>query len=216
MKKQLHPNIWEVIMKSYDFTHDEKYLPKLLNTLSLSKEYTEDLQKNLQKQRIEFLNSLSFEDGLRVVKDALEDEGIKKLVYDNWNSYGDYVKTWRGQIVSCLGSSGISYDEEKKLFFMKGNDELIIPTEAKEELIKSVFSDIFYESLKKEINRCCGYGLYTAAFILSRKMIENLVIDILRLKYPANVPGNLDNIFGRILRDLNLDGFKIFRCFLWN
>jgi len=66
---------------------------------------------------------------------------------------------------------------------------------AKEELIKSQFSDLFYNNLKKEINLSYGYELFTAAFILSRKMIENLVIDVLRLKYPANIPGNLDIYF---------------------
>jgi hypothetical protein len=191
MKRQIHPRIWETIVKAYEFVYDEKYLSKLLSSLDLSKQYIEDSGKNLRTQKIEFLNSLSFEDGLKVVKDALDDGDIKKLRYDNWNCSGDFVKTWRPDIISALESSGIIYDEEKKSFSFKGPGDLIIPVVAKEELVKSQFDDIFYNNLKKEINLAYGYGLFTAAFILSRKMIENLVIDVLRLKYPANVSGNL-------------------------
>ncbi len=44
----------------------------------------------------------------------------------------------------------------------------------------------------KELNICCTYGVYTAAFILCRKIIENLLIDdVILVKYPEkkdNIP----------------------------
>lgn len=44
----------------------------------------------------------------------------------------------------------------------------------------------------KEVNICCTYGAFTAAFILCRKIIENLLIsDIILKKYPQkrdNIP----------------------------
>lgn len=43
--------------------------------------------------------------------------------------------------------------------------------------------DDFYKSLIGEINRCFAYGLPFSLSILIRKLIENLIIDILRKKY---------------------------------
>jgi len=54
------------------------------------------------------------------------------------------------------------------------------------------FNDFFHKKLKNEINSAFSYGLYTSTMLLSRKLIENLVIDVLRIKYPQNIPGNLE------------------------
>lgn len=43
--------------------------------------------------------------------------------------------------------------------------------------------DDFYKSLISEINRCFAYGLPFLLSMLIRKLIENLIIDILRKKY---------------------------------
>lgn len=65
----------------------------------------------------------------------------------------------------------------------------------------------------KEVNICCTHGAYTAAFILCRKIIENLLIeDIILKKYPLprdNIPIYFDSNIGRnkdfskILKNLN-------------
>jgi hypothetical protein len=58
-------------------------------------------------------------------------------------------------------------------------------------LIKYESSDRFIQAHIDEINRCYTYRCYTAAFILCRKLIENLLTDLIRTKYPQN---NLQNI----------------------
>jgi len=193
--KKLHPNIWEIIYKSYKHTHGESYLPELLQSMPLSKEPVLNPDKNIENQVMEFLKSMPLEDGLIVIKDALEDGSIKALIHSDWNYWGDFVRNWRGQLVTCLESNnGIIYDAEKKAFFTQGTKQTMpLAVAAKEELIKSTFDDMFYNDLKKEINQSFSCGLFTASFILSRKMIENLLIDILRLKYPtSSATGNLD------------------------
>jgi len=45
------------------------------------------------------------------------------------------------------------------------------------------YSDDFYEDLQGEINKAYNYGLYSSVFVLVRKLLENLVIDLLRKKY---------------------------------
>jgi len=63
----------------------------------------------------------------------------------------------------------------------------------------------------KEVNICCTYGAYTSAFILCRKIIENLFIEIIIKKYPQkkhNIPMYFDvnrnrtKDFSEILKNL--------------
>ena len=56
-----------------------------------------------------------------------------------------------------------------------------------------------YESFKRdhveEINRTYTYRCYTACFVLCRKIIENLVLDVMELKFPRNEGDNLSLYF---------------------
>ncbi len=45
------------------------------------------------------------------------------------------------------------------------------------------FPDDFYYDLHKLINKCYSFGIYLCVSILSRKLLENIIIDILRKKY---------------------------------
>jgi len=54
----------------------------------------------------------------------------------------------------------------------------------------------FYPDLVENINRCYSLGIYDGTLVLTRKLLENLLIDILRKKYGTNriklyyLPGN--------------------------
>jgi hypothetical protein len=52
------------------------------------------------------------------------------------------------------------------------------------QFIKYDTSDPFIKGHVEEVNKCYTYSCYTAAFILCRKIIENLLIDIIKRKYP--------------------------------
>lgn len=51
--------------------------------------------------------------------------------------------------------------------------------------------DEFYENLVSDINRCYQIGADEATLILTRKLVENLLIDLLRAKY-GHSEGNLE------------------------
>ena len=59
------------------------------------------------------------------------------------------------------------------------------------QLVTYETSDRFIKAHVDEINRCYTFRCYTAAFILCRKLIENLLTDLIRTKYPQN---NLQNV----------------------
>lgn len=65
--------------------------------------------------------------------------------------------------------------------------------------------DHFRSGHLKEINRAYTYGCYTAVFILLRKIVENMLIDILRHKFP---PTTLEN--KRLYFDPSQKRFKDF------
>ena len=72
----------------------------------------------------------------------------------------------------------------KELEFLNERDLLeVISSENNQILDVNNFPDDFYEELLHEINKSYLYGIYSVVFILARKFLENLIIDILRKKY---------------------------------
>lgn len=71
--------------------------------------------------------------------------------------------------------------------------------------------DYYIKGHIKEINKAYTYGCYTSVFILTRKVIENLIIDILREKFP---PTSIDN--KELYYSINQRRFKDFSVILEN
>jgi len=49
------------------------------------------------------------------------------------------------------------------------------------------YPEVFYFTLEKEINSCYEYNLLNSCLILSRKMVENLVFNLLDVKFPKDI-----------------------------
>jgi hypothetical protein len=69
-----------------------------------------------------------------------------------------------------------------------------------EKFISLNRQDYFYKKLESEINICYTYGAYTVVLILGRKLIENLLIDVLRRKYGEDTFENVEIYFSTDLR----------------
>jgi len=63
------------------------------------------------------------------------------------------------------------------------------------EFAKYNTTDQFIRAHIIETNKAYTYGCYTATFILCRKIIENLLTDIIRRKYPPNKKEHLELYF---------------------
>jgi len=73
-----------------------------------------------------------------------------------------------------------------------------VPRRRKKRLVEFVrydTGDSFVRGHILEVNMAYTYGCFTAAFILCRKILENLLADILRKKYPQNVKSNIELVF---------------------
>lgn len=79
------------------------------------------------------------------------------------------------------------------------------------EIIKYDTTDYFIRGHIREINRAYTKGCYTSTHILARKIIENLILDILVKKYP---PTSLDNL--NVYFDVSQNRTKDFSILLKN
>lgn len=75
------------------------------------------------------------------------------------------------------------------------------PRKVKKEKIVQFLRLEAEESYKRdhvaEINRAYSYRCYTACFLMCRKVVENLVLDVLELKFPRSVGDNLEIYFDK-------------------
>ena len=143
-----------------------------------------------------YIKYLNNEDIYGLLLVLLPDTNFNKMAWDKWNCWGENVKDWHDNLIHYLGVCGIKYDSEKRQLTSTEEELDIKKIIAKSDLIDIKFEDVFYRNLNQEINKCYKFGAYTASFILSRKLIENLIIDILRRKFPQS-QNNLD-IYYRI------------------
>lgn len=70
----------------------------------------------------------------------------------------------------------------------------VVPKDDKGEIIPSSkifietdFTDDYYSSLVIEINRAYGFGLYTSTLVLTRKLFENLLVDLFLARFDVKV-----------------------------
>lgn len=78
-------------------------------------------------------------------------------------------------------------------------------------IIEYETSDYHFRGHLQEINKAYTYGCYTSVFILTRKVIENLIIDILRQRYP---PISIEN--KELYYSINQKRYKDFSILLEN
>jgi len=135
---------------------------------------------------LEHIKSLNIEDFYKLLLVLFPDTNFKKMSWDSWNCQGEDVKDWHDNLIHYLNLCGIQYDSDKKQLVSSQEDLDIKKILINQNLIDIKFEDVFYRELTNEINKCYKIGSYTASFILSRKLLENLVIDILRQKYPQS------------------------------
>lgn len=206
-----HPHIWNAVIELYNFYYPrEETIKEVLRSLGLDvKRYVESTSLK------EYLCSLEFSDGLIIIRDILQThkEYHPQQASDSLGLFGslsffsvqNIIKTQKEKIdeefrensakriVTLLAQMGISFDWATHKFSSSDKEiEDVFPKRREVPLlIDQEFEDFFYSHLKDEINKAYRLGLFTSVMLLSRKIIENLVIDILRLKFPPSIPNNL-------------------------
>jgi len=145
---------------------------------------------------------------------------VKRNVYSRVKNYSGLTKNAIAQI----------YAQEKNLTVLRKLDPEdraslprteVVPEKIKikrkspkkqlETLIDYDSNDYFKKGHVDELNKAYTYGCHTSVFILARKIVENLIIDILRAKFPENKEKNIELYF-----DINQKRYKDFGVILKN
>ncbi len=87
--------------------------------------------------------------------------------------------------------SDFSFDMERFVKINPIHRESASSISKQEKLIDIDFTDEHYSSIKAEINQSFKRGAYMATFLLSKELIRNLLIDILRTSYPPTCDENI-------------------------
>lgn len=161
----------------------------------IKKTYGSHISRYFENLRIDeskkLLGLLKTTDTINIARALLRDIEIKDYSLSEWNVNGELIKNWRPKLINLLKEFGFQYDEDKEEFSYSDRSFRLVPT----LYLSTSFIDVdfknetLYEKLKIEINNCYSYGFFTAALVLSRKLVENLLIDILRKKYPPKNGG---------------------------
>lgn len=107
-----------------------------------------------------------------------------------------YALSKRGNVLKYLDS-----EDRANLYQIKVKPpiEVQVKTRVKKEhlliLVKFETTDRFINGHIDELNRAYTYKCYTACFILARKIVENLIIDILKSRYPEKILKNKEMYF---------------------
>lgn len=137
----------------------------------------------------DFFNSFSNEDYLNILKMIFTDPKFKNLRNDYWDYFGEKVREWPDQLVDMLEFSNIKWDNRVKQFIrVSDSKEITIKSDTSQIVfIQANFEDAYFEKLKMEINAAFNANLSNAVYCLSRKLLENIVIDLLRHKFPNEI-----------------------------
>ncbi len=212
----IHPQVWNQVLKMYRYCYDtDRKLKTLFGLLNLDSNISDVNQYNLD----DFFFDLTFKDAIKIFRDVLEIDDFWLSDYDQRNLNNNstvvmnslyepiwvkkpvsYVppieKSWGLELVKLLADkNGIIYDRKSRSFTFKGVPDIrILPYTGIRfaSIIEKEFNDHFFDSLVREINGTFASGFYTSTVILIRKLIENLLIDLLRTKFPLNNAENLE------------------------
>ncbi len=141
----------------------------------------------------EYLNTICF-CNLIHVQDTFDFDDISTVNRDSSYVFSKDEEPIN-EFLGFLKQNGIIYDATSKSYKLDNYRKTISFPSNRKDLIISIPTEHFYHELRKEINFAWKIGLFTSTLILTRKYIENLVIDVLRKKYPQRIGSNINIYF---------------------
>jgi len=102
---------------------------------------------------------------------------------DNWNYYGEYIRSWYPDLLELLRLAGIAIESAAKRLRY---DEFPEDT-ARGDFISEAFADPFLDYMRNELNQAISQRLFLAAMFIARKMLETIVIRLFEVVFPKLV-----------------------------
>lgn len=138
------------------------------------------------KNALELMKSLNAKKDdaalVKIVNTVLLDTDLQRAYESGWNINFVWVKDVVDGLLKLLENDGYKIES----FQIKWEGEPLRPPLYADILESKFVKDKFYSELIGQINTCYRHHLFPVVAILFRKILENLVIDILRYKYGSN------------------------------
>lgn len=122
---------------------------------------------------------------LSILERVIFDEEILATRKDGWNYYGESIRGWHPKIVEALKIANIRIDTDHKKISVDDQEEYFEGP----DFLPYDFNDLFLDYIRKEINESYINGQLLAVTILSRKLLEVLVIRIFEVVFSKMVNG---------------------------
>lgn len=147
-----------------------------------------------------------------ILQEVVYDECIRNTRTDNWNYYGVAIRNWHPKIVELLKSANVTFDIKNKKVIVEQQDEYFEGP----DFLPYVFNDLFLDYIRKEINETYKNGQLLACIILSRKLLEVLIIRIFEVFFPKKTGGKYEESNHSLWFDKNRSQYHNFEQLLLN
>lgn len=129
---------------------------------------------------------------LPLLQQIVFDDTLIATRKDGWNYYGESIRNWHPKIIEILRSIGVNIDLEKKKLVLNEEEEDFFEGP---DFLPYNFNDLFLDYIRKEINESHRNGQLLAVIVLSRKLLEALVLRVFEIVFPkmVNSTYNEDN-----------------------
>ena len=175
-----------IFLKQHGVEYNNPQYEELLKIEGYSHE--KPLYKFMSEENFEFANfiqTIPTYKYLPILQKIVFDEKILQTRKDGWNYYGEPIRSWHPKIIELLRASGINIDT--------GNKKLSLPDVEEDfespDFLPYNFNDLFLDYIRKEINESYNNGQLLAVIVLSRKLLEALVIRVFEVVFSKMVGG---------------------------
>jgi len=171
---------FKIFLKKFGIDYDNPIYSSFANQ---GPSYEIPLYKFMKENNYDFANfmlTVPTYKYLPILKYIVFDDKLIATRKDGWNYYGEPIRNWHPKIVEILRSAGVNIDiESKKLVINEDEEDFEGP-----DFLPYNFNDLFLDYIRKEINESYRNGQLLAVIVLSRKLLEALVVRIFEVVFP--------------------------------
>lgn len=189
-----------IFLKQHGIEYENPRYEELLKTEGPS--HKKPLYKFMSESNFEFANfiqTIPTYKYLSILQKIVFDEKILQTRKDGWNYYSEPIRSWHPKIIELLRASGVNIDtSNKKLSLPDIEEDFESP-----DFLPYDFSDLFLDYIRKEINESYNNGQLLAVIVLSRKLLEALVVRVLEVLFPKTAGGQYNKTNHELWYNLN-------------
>lgn len=191
MSLLINNRIWELAEKLYIHCYEVDGLVNLLRSqeINLPEDFYSTFEvysymSTTQTRFAQFMQRVPAYRYLPLLERIIfDDDGrVANTARDNWNYYGVYIRGWYPEIIRLLTEiDGVEVNTiERQISYQ---DVQIERNQDNPDFLEYNFNDPFLDYIKKEINESHNSGHYLAVMILSRKLIECLILRVFEIVF---------------------------------